>query len=185
MARLYWIVTSLVLALVVHVSYVLVAPAWSLQRSITSMVSEPGKNRFFIIGPGDQARLFPSYPPAHIFGACAFDVSASKVDLAANLPDGMWTLTIYSASGDVIYTLNDTQSGSGRFTLSLALAPSLFEMLSKTGSDEPINVTGWDVKTPESSGLAVFWVPVREAAMRAGVIRVLTGTVCRQVAASL
>ena len=37
------------------------------------------------------------------------------------LPDGMWTLAIYSASGDVIYTLNDSQSGSGRFTVSLAL----------------------------------------------------------------
>ena len=116
-----------------------------------------------------------------MFGACAFDVSNTKVDLAANLPEGMWTLTIYSGSGDVLYTLNDTQSGSRQFTVSLALAPSLFEMLSKTGSEEVIKITGLDVKTPEPAGLAVFWVPAREPAMRAGIIRELNRTVCRPV----
>lgn len=179
MARLYWIFTSLVLAIAVHVGYVLVAPSYALQRSLEALVAEMGMNRFFILGPGDQARLFPAFPPEHVFGACAFDLGETKISLTASMPEGMWTLTIYSASGDVVYTLNDTQSGTASFTVSLSLAPGLVEMITQTGIEDPVNVTGWEVKTSEPTGLAVFWIPVSEDAMRAGVIKTLGSTACR------
>ena len=179
MGRLYWIVTSLVLAVAVHVGYVLVAPSYALHRSLETLAAEMGVNRFFILGARDQARLFPAFPPDHVFGACAFDVRDTKIALTANMPEGLWTLTIYSGSGDVFYTLNDTQSGTTRFTVSLSLAPSLVEMITQTGSEENVNITGWDVKTNEPTGLAVFWIPVSEEAMRAGVVKTLSGTECR------
>ena len=81
MARLYWIVTSLVLAIVVHVGYLLVAPSYAIQRSLGALVAETGVNRFFILGARDQARLFPAFPPQHIFGACAFDLRDTKIAL--------------------------------------------------------------------------------------------------------
>lgn len=184
MGRLYWILTSLVLAVAVHAAYVLTAPAQALKRSMADLVADAGVNTFFIVPPKGQARLFPSYPPAHVFGACAFDVGGSRVDIIATLPDDLWTLTIYTASGDALYTLNDIQSGTGRFTVSLSLAPSLLEMLSMAGGDDAISTTGWDVKTAEPTGLAVFWIPVREEAMRPGVIRRLSETACRAGAAA-
>ena len=179
MARLYWIFTSLVLAIAVHVGYVLVAPSHALNSSLEALVAETGANRFFILEPRDQARLFPAFPPAHVFGACAFDLRDTKIALIANMPEDMWTLTIYSASGDVFYTLNDTQSGTGRFTVSLTLAPSLVEMITQTGTEDAVNITGWEVKTNEPTGLAVFWIPVSEDAMRPGVIKTLGSTQCR------
>ena len=179
MAWLYWIVTSLVLAIAVHVGYVLVAPSYAVQQSLAALVKDAGVNRFFILDASDQARLFPTFPPQHVFGACAFDLSKTKVALTGNMPEGLWTLTIYSATGDVFYTLNDTQSGTARFTVSLSLAPSLVEMVMNTGTEETGNMTGWDVKANEPTGLAVFWIPVSEAAMRPSVIKTLQSTECR------
>ncbi len=179
MARLYWIFTSLVLAIAVHAGYVLVAPSYALHRSLDALVAEMGVNRFFILQPRDQARLFPAFPPEHVFGACAFDLADTKIALSANMPGGMWTLTIYSATGDVFYTLNDTQSGTGSFTVSLSLAPSLVDMITQAGTEDSVNITGWEVNTNEPTGLAVFWIPVSEEAMRADVINTLGVTQCR------
>ncbi len=179
MARLYWILTSLVLAIAVHAAYVLVAPSYALHKSLDALVADRGVNRFFIVEARDQARLFPAFPPEDVFGACAFDVSAAKIALVANMPEGLWTLTVYSASGDVIYTLNDKQSGTAHFTVTLSLAPSLVEMINQTGNEEPVNTTGWDVQTNEPTGVAVFWIPLSEPAMRAGVVRTLAKTACQ------
>jgi uncharacterized membrane protein len=90
----------------------------------------------------------------------------------------MWTLTIYSASGDTVYSLNDRQSGTNRFTVKLSLAPSLLEMLSQTGSEDLTGATGWEVETPEPTGLAVVWVPAQEKAMRRNLEQILEASRC-------
>jgi uncharacterized membrane protein len=179
MRKFYWFAAALFLAAGVHAAFVLAMPAFMLKRSIARISSETGPNAFFILPTDEQHRLFPAYPPLSVTGACAFDVSDGPVDFSADMPPGFWTLTIYSSSGDVIYALNDTQAGTGRFTVNLKKAPSLLEMLNQTGPDDPVNMTGWNVSTAEPTGLAVLWQPVAEAALRTTILRSFSTTTCR------
>ncbi len=178
MRRFYWFAAAVFLAMGVHAAFVLSMPAFVLERSIARISSEVGANSFFVLPAEEQRRLFPAYPPLSVIGACAFDVSRGPVDLSADMPSGFWTLTIYSSSGDVIYALNDTQAGTGRFTVNLKKAPSLLDMLSRTTADDPGTMSGWNVSTAEPRGLAVLWQPVADAALRPSAVRNLGKTIC-------
>ena len=181
MRKLYWFAAALFLAAGVHTAFVLAMPAFMLKRSIARISSEAGNNTFFVLPADEQRRLFPAYPPLSVVGVCAFDVSMGPVDFSADMPAGFWTLTIYSASGEVIYALNGTQSGTGRFTVNLKTAPGLLEILSQTGPEDPVNMTGWNLSTAQPTGLAVLWQPVAEAALRPGIVRDFGMTTCKPV----
>jgi len=181
MARLYWIITAAVLAVAVHAAYLLLAPARAFEHNVQQIAGETGRNAFFVIAPDDQNRLFPAYPSSDLFGACAFDVSTEKVALAARLPKGLWTLTVYSGGGDVIYVLNDRQAGADNFTVTFSLAPSLIEMLQQAGSDDTGGTTGWDVQTAKPKGIAVLWVSIAEAELRPAWEAILRQSSCKVV----
>lgn len=181
MARLYWIVTAAVLAVTIHAAYLLLAPARAFERNVQQIAGQAGRNAFFVIAPGEQNRLFPAYSSSDLFGACAFDVSQSKVALTAHMPKGMWTLTVYSGAGDVIYVLNDRQAGADDFTVTFSLAPSLIEMLQQAGIDDAGGTTGWDVQTAKPRGIAVLWVPIGEAERRPAWEAVLKQSSCKAV----
>lgn len=181
MARLYWIITAIVLAVAVHAAYMLLAPARAFNRNVERIAGEAGRNAFFVITPNEQNRLFPAFPSTDLFGACAFDVSTAKVALAAQMPRGLWTLTVYSGAGDVVYVLNDRQSGADSFTVTFSLAPSLIEMLQQAGEDTG-GTTGWEVQTPKPKGIAVLWVSIAEPELRPAWEAILRQSSCRTVA---
>ncbi|HUR44067.1 MAG TPA: hypothetical protein VMZ01_08210 [Aestuariivirga sp.] len=180
MRRLFWVFLAVSLAVTIHAAFVLAMPAFMLKRSIARISGETGANSFFVLPTDEQRRLFPAYPPLSVVGACAFDVSQGPVDFSADMPEGFWTLTIYSGSGDVIYALNDTQAGTGRFTVNLKKAPGLLEMLSQTSMEDPVTMSGWNVSTAEPTGLAVLWQPVAEAALRPGIVQNFRKTICKR-----
>lgn len=181
MARLYWIVTAAVLAVAIHLAYVLLAPARAFESNVQRIAGDAGRNAFFVVPPDEQRGMFPAYSSSDLFGACAFDVSAEKVALAAHMPKGRWTLTVYSASGDVIYVLNERQAGADSFTVTFSLAPSLVEMLLAGGEDTG-GTTGWDVQTAKPKGIAVLWVPIAEPELRPAWEAVLWQSSCKAVA---
>jgi uncharacterized membrane protein len=178
MNRLFWPIAAVFLAITVHAAFVLMVPSFALERNVARISNKAGPNAFFVLPPEEQSRLFPTYPRFSVIGACAFDVSTSKVNLSANMPAGYWTLTIYSSSGEVIYALNDTQSGTGNFTVSLSKAPGLLEMLTQTGQDDVRNTTGWTVSAIDPKGIAVLWQPVPDPGQRAGVVRAFETSTC-------
>jgi uncharacterized membrane protein len=177
--RLYWLLTATVLAVAVHAAYMLIAPGIALDRSISRTAASVASNQFQVLKPEDQSILFPNYPASSVFGICAFDVSTSAVELSATMPEGFWTLTIYSRSGNVIYALNSTQSGTNTFTVSVVKAPGLVDAITKPAVEDPGSYNGLKATTPESKGIAVLWVPVGEVAQRAAVTRVLGNSRCR------
>ena len=181
MTRLFWLGAALLLALIVHIALVLFVPSLTLDRSVARVSGMAQTNAFIILPRDRQGSLFPTYPANSVIGICAFDVSKSKVDLTASLPPGFWTLTIYSRSGKVIYALNDRQSGTGSFTVSLTRAPGIIEMLTQSGGDE-VNTTGWTVSATEPRGFAILWQPVADPAQRPRVIRAFEKTSCAAAA---
>jgi uncharacterized membrane protein len=180
MKFIFWFAAAFFSAAAAHAAFILTVPSYSLDRTIARLSAASGRNAFFILPPDEQARLLPAYPQLSVVGVCAFDVSDSDVSLTASLPDGFWTLTIYSNRGDVIYSVNNTQTGTNSFTVALSRAPDLLEMLQQATEKEPIDAdTGWTVSSPASRGLAVLWYPVAEVAQRAGIMRGMSKTVCR------
>lgn len=182
MGRLYWMVAAVLVAIVVHAGFILMVPALSFERSVARLVSDRGANSFFILPQQEQSALFPAYPRHSVVGICDFDVSSEQVQLNARMPEGFWTLTIYSNRGEVIYAVNNVQTGTNTFTVSLSLAPDIIETLRQSAAKESIgDDTGWNVKSPAPRGLVVIWYPVTEGAMRAAVVQKMSATSCKAV----
>jgi uncharacterized membrane protein len=176
--RLFWLTAAFFLGLALHAGYLLFAPGLALGRSIVASGVAIDQAAFRILAQSDQSALFPTYPPASVFGLCAFDVTANPAKISASMPDTFWTLTIYSRSGKVIYALNSRQAATSSFTVSLSRAPSLIESLLKTSAEDLSSQDGWTVSAAEPKGIAVMWVPVGEPAQRAAVERTLKSTRC-------
>lgn len=167
MSRAYWLVVALVTAIAAHAAFTLFAPAYRFSRYMTQMAAGHGYNQFFILAKDQQARLFPNLPHQGVIGLCLFDVSVSDVTLQANLPEGFWITTIYTSMGKAIYSVNNRQSGSDAFAVSLSLAPGVIDMIVQaTDKERPEIDSGWTVNSTEPRGLAVVWYPLVDMAMR-------------------
>lgn len=179
MLRLYWMVVALVMAVAVHVAFVLFAPASWFALHAETMARTAGVNRFFVVEPEDQVRLFPALPRHSVVGACLYDVSEGNVTLSAVVPDGLWVTTIYSSRGKALYSVNNRQSGADTFAVSVARAPGFIELLLQaTDKERPEIDSGWTVMSPEARGLAVIWYPMADAAQRETVAQGLSRSRC-------
>jgi len=177
--RLYWLAVALFTAVAAHAGFVLMVPRYQFAQEVRRMVAPHGDNFFLIIPQAAQARLAPGFPRQGVVGVCMFDVSQSDVTLHANLPDGPWLTTIYTLSGEAIYSVNDRQSGSNIFTVSLSLAPGIIEMvLQATDKERPEIDSGWTVMSPERRGMAVVWHPLADAALRPETVSAMSRTRC-------
>lgn len=178
--RLFWLTAALLFGVVLHASYLLLAPGFALGRSVAASGVSIDTPVFRVLSAADQTTLFPTFPRSSVFGLCAFDIGTQSAKIEAVMPEMFWTLTIYSRSGRAIYALNSGQAGTSNFAVSLRLAPTLIEQL--TGASEDVSSQdGWNVSAPEPKGFAVLWVPVREEAERAAVEKTLAQTRCAAV----
>lgn len=179
MKRLYWFAVAFVTAIAAHAAFMLFVPAYRFSHEIGGMVADHGDNHFFILPPEDQAALFPAFPPQGVTGICLFDVSKGDVTLAADLPAGFWITTVYTDHGEAIYSVNNRQSGSDVFSVTLSLAPGFIDMLIQaTNKDRPEIDSGWTVLSPEPRGLVVVWYPLAEFAMRTSTIKRMERSRC-------
>lgn len=179
MLRLYWTAVLLVVAVAVHVGFVLFAPAYRFSLYANEMSGGHGTNQFFIVEPRQQARLFPNLPRQSVLGACLYDVSAGDVAFNADLPEGFWVTTIYTIRGKPIYSVNNRQSGADAFTVSLSRAPGFIEMLLQaTDKERPEIDSGWTVMSPELRGLAIVWYPLVDPALRPSISQAMEKSRC-------
>lgn len=180
MRRAFWLIAAILTASLTHTVFVLIIPTLSLERTMARLSAEAGVNTFFIVPREERSMLLPSFPTNSVVGACAFDVEAGPVAVDANMPDGFWVLTVYSAKGEVLYALDSNQAGTNSFTVTLSKAPSLLEQLRLKPTEEEISATGWSVRTPVTDGLAVFSQPVTDAAMSRSVATQMMKSKCRR-----
>jgi len=167
MRHLFWVAVALLTAIGAHAVFALFVPGWWFSRGVERMAAEHGENRFFVLTPEDQAKLFPGLPRFGVTGICIFDVSRGDVVFSANLPEGYWVTTIYTDKADAIYSVNNRQSGANAFTVGLSRAPNLIEqIIQATDKERPEIDSGWTVMSPEPRGLAVVWYPTPESGLR-------------------
>jgi uncharacterized membrane protein len=179
------VIVAAVLATIVHISMVLFAAGFLFERNLNRLAGDVPDNTFFVLPASAQSAIFPEYPSGTVFGLCRFNLASGPVTLDANLPDGIWTLTVYSRFGRTLYTVTDEQSGVDQFSLQLAKAPNVLDIFSLKEDENEVETSGWKVLSKDARGFAVFWVPATDKAMRETLSETLSKSSCgRAVTAS-
>ena len=181
MRNLYWLIAAFALAVTVHISSVLFAPGFLFDRNLDRLTDGIPDNKFFVLPREAQGRIFPEYPAGTVFGLCRFNLASGPITLNANVPDGIWTLTVYSQFGKTLYTVNDEQSGVDQFSLQLAMAPGILDQFSAKEED-PVASSGWKVQSSDARGFALFWVPSIDQALRESRSETLAKSFCGRAA---
>jgi uncharacterized membrane protein len=174
----FWVVVASVLAVISHITTLLYAPALTFERTLSQLVSDNPRNKFFVLSSDAQHKIFPDFPKDAIFGLCRFDLRNGPVTLHANLPHTFWTFTVYSRTGKTLYTVNDRQAGVDSFNLQLVKAPSILDVFSAKDDEDVVEASVWRVQATDPKGFALFWVPTEDPAMRPSLVDTLAQSTC-------
>lgn len=156
---LFWIAVALLIGAIAHLSYVLIAPSFAMQRLMGGSEENPQVNRFVLLDVPEQMRLLGETGSEAVSGKCLFDIGNGELSVAAEMPDTFWSLTLYSSKGADLYTINDRQAGIDKFKLTVKRAPGIMDLLSGDQSETSRAFSdGWSVEIAEPKGIAVFWI---------------------------
>lgn len=176
---LFWFAVALLIGAVAHLSYVLIAPSFAMQRLIGAGQDDAPVNRLVLLNGPEQMRLLGETEREAVSAKCLFDISKGQLLVAAEMPDTFWSLTIYSDKGEDLYTINDRQAGTDKFTLTVKKAPSLADLLASDQAENARALSdGWSVEIAEPRGIAVFWMALDYPEQRKLFSEVLSRSSC-------
>jgi uncharacterized membrane protein len=179
---IFWPFIAALVAVVTHLSYVLFVPTRNFSASIDEALKAQKVNEFAILDGDLQTRLMPFVSESDLVILCKYDVTDGPVRLSMNVPDGYWTLAVYTIHGRQVYALNDRQADARSFSVKLSRAKSFLEQL--TGSDESeanLENVGWRVDLAEDRGLAFLWMPQGDKWQRSEDMAELKKSSCERV----
>jgi uncharacterized membrane protein len=108
--RLFWIVFTALTALAVHLAYILFVPHNQLSTALAAIAGEEGMNRLVIVDGQPASFNMAAYDKELAYAVCPFDLSSGLVTIRAQVPFQYWSLEVYGARGQTLYTLNDQQA---------------------------------------------------------------------------
>ena len=129
MGRFYWFLLFLASAIATHAAYVLYYPGYNFDSKLEAAVGPDSRNKMLMLTPAQVARLFPAYATSDIVAMCRYDLTDGPMQIAAKLPRGYWTFSIFTVKGRQVYSLTDAQAGENSFTVDLLQAPDLIAQL--------------------------------------------------------
>jgi uncharacterized membrane protein len=154
MQRLFWIACTGLCALALHLAYVLFMPGLEMGQLIQRFVAAKGSNDLALLLPEEARGFFKADYPEMVTAACAFDATGGPVIIQAVIPDSYWTISIYSAGGELLFTLDDRQAGLERMRF-IVKQPG--EEMGLLPDGEVITV-----ETPHASGLVLLQARAQE-----------------------
>jgi uncharacterized membrane protein len=177
---LFSLAVALLIGAVAHLSYVLIAPSFAMQRLMGEVPADNQVNRLVLLDAAEQMRLIGDSGNEAISAKCIFNIGNGELLISADMPDAFWSLTIYSDKGADLYTINDRQAGSDQFKLTVRRAPSLVDILGSSEQAETARALsdGWSVEIAERHGIAVFWVALDYPEQRKLFMDVLARSSC-------
>ena len=182
--QFFWLITATLLALIAHVSYVLLVPSRSFSSAIDVALGTAHSNTFTVLDPAAQVKLVPFATTEHIVGVCKFNVGNGPVKITAQLPEGFWSFAVYTIQGEQVYAINDTQADTNNFTVELARDQGLISQIFGN-NDDAVDVTGddigWRIAVKEDQGLAVLWLAVADPLLRKEAADVIRQSKCARV----
>jgi uncharacterized membrane protein len=184
MSKVFWFVLSSLIALAVHISYVLFVPAMQFQSRINDLVPNDGKSQWRVIADSERYNLLPGFSGSGLAAACPLDVSKGTMELELNVPKDYWVLSIYSQSGKQVYALNDKQAGAETFSIVVSRTKSIVDQVFNAAEPEDkvasITNAAWNVSLPDRRGVAVLWIPTGSDGMRSAHTKLVEKSVCKR-----
>lgn len=175
--RLFWILAVLLLAISVHLAYVLFVPGLEMERVLESASGVAGVNRFAVLPEDQAASVLGQQSQAFVQGICVLDLKSGPVIMTIETPQSYWMVNVYSRNGDNIYSLNDRQVAEVPFSIQVEQKkPSLFAFVS---DESPPEDAAFKVTTGDAEGLFVVRVFVEDPAYRARITRILERSSCK------
>lgn len=155
MQRLFWIVCTGLAAIALHLAYVLFMPGHEMGNLIQRFAAEKGRNDLALLLPEEAQDYFKADYPEMITAACAYDAASGPITMDAAIPDSYWTISIYAAGGELLFTLDDRQAGLDRMRF----------VLTRAGEPAPApDADAIAVESPQGSGLVLVQARAQEKA---------------------
>jgi uncharacterized membrane protein len=183
MRSLFWILTSVLAAVVVHLSYVLFVPSNQFNGSVEAALKNQKVNTLAVLDGSLQLQLMPFVSENDLVAMCKYDVAEGPVTLSMQVPSGYWTFSVYTIRGRQVYALNDRQADTRSFSVKLQKAPNLLEQLLSSRDEDEVGAEalGWHVSLRENEGLAFLWMPQSDPWRRLEAKSVLRKSSCARV----
>jgi uncharacterized membrane protein len=179
---IFWLVSAALIAVVTHLSYVLFVPSRNFNDRIGAALKEQKLNQFTILEGKLQTKLMPFVSETDLVILCRYDISQGPVRLSMRVPDGYWTLSVYTMHGRQAYALNDRQADARAFSVRLVKDRSFIEQLTSIGEDDAnFEDIGWKVELPEDKGLAFLWMPHADKWRRTEDLAELSTSKCEKI----
>ena len=173
--------TALVLAIVVHISVVLLLPELSHSSAYRQLSARLPVNTIEIlphVTAGNQP--LPYMTPDMRYAACRFDLSAGPVAVSAYVIDRSWMLALYSSDGANVSTISGKTLQAGR--ISFLLVPDGDRLYSGIlGESGSAIAKATKVKFPSKTGLLVISVPQQGTAYATNVEAALRQARCHSM----
>ncbi|KZM49211.1 hypothetical protein [Labrenzia sp. OB1] len=120
------ILATLCLAAVIHILVVLSIPR-NVQHSAYDNIATYGIDRQFNllpdVKPGQEA--LPDLDPAMKHAACRFQLADGPVLFDASIPVSFWSIGLFNAAGEAVYSLNNRTAGAERLSMLVLTTPQL------------------------------------------------------------
>ena len=174
---LFWTVSILLLAGVVHLGYVLIVPHFEMRAKIDDLRQVAGSGALKVLSREDSIRLMGPDGRWLVHALCVYDLAEGPLTVSAAVPNSYWSMAIYSAGGETFYSLNDRQAGIDQVDLMIrqptAPAPEDEQELALPEDDTFI------VRAPDRVGVVVMRALAGEAAEYERAAEILARSSCR------
>ncbi|MFW6077127.1 MAG: DUF1254 domain-containing protein, partial [Hyphomicrobiales bacterium] len=151
---LFWLLSILLLAGVVHLGYVLIVPHFEMRAKIDELRQLAGNGALTVLSREDSVRLMGPDGRWLVHALCIYDLADGPLTVNAAVPNSYWSMAIYSAGGDTFYSLNDRQAGVERVDITIRQprerAPEEEEELTPPSDDT------FTVRAPGQVGVVVM-----------------------------
>lgn len=123
------ILATLSLAAIVHILVVLTIPQ-NVKHNAYDNASRFGPDRNFNLLPDVKpgAEPLPALDPAMKHAVCRFQLGDGPVLFSANVPVPFWSMGLFNAAGEAVYSLNNRTAGSDTLSM-LVLTPEQLSIL--------------------------------------------------------
>jgi uncharacterized membrane protein len=181
MKRGFWVLLSLVLAVVVHLTYMLYEPSRNFEKTLQALTKGDKQLSFKILSPSQQSSLLPFATSHDVVGVCLYDLRKGAIKIDGQAPNGFWNFSIFTSRGRQVYDLNDTQVETNHFVVELKPAAGMLSQVMGNADGETAAFTdaGWQVEVSEKQGLAILWAPLHDALLRPNVEAVVKQSSCK------
>ncbi len=175
--RLFWFTAALLLAIAVHLAYILFVPRQQMAAMMDQFSALAGVNKLAVVAPEALDRVLPEADPALAYAVCVFDLSAGPVLVKAKIPFGYWLVSLYAPNGDSFYSLNSRQADVKSLDVVIrdrtSAADNRAGAAPQAGADNQVTV-----KSPSSRGLVLLRARVPTPALGPRIRADLAASAC-------